>query len=84
MRALFREQKERHIKQLHHTATLGSIGVSSESSVGVNVESDLEAALALGISNSSDELECSRLRRTVVHKDVTPCVTVLRIRTTSH
>lgn len=68
--------KGQHIDQLFHTTTLGSLAVSSESSVGVSVESDLEAALALGTSNSNDKLECSRLCRAAVHKDVTPCVPV--------
>ena len=48
--------------------------LSSENLVGINVRSDLEAALALGTSNSSDELECCRPRRTVAHKDATPYV----------
>lgn len=58
---------------------LGSLGISSESSIGTNVGSDLEGALALGTSKSNDELECFRLRTTVIHKDDMPCIITLRI-----
>ena len=68
--------KEWHIGGLCHTGMLSSPGVSSESSIAASVESDFEATLALGTSNSNDELECFRPRRTVVHDDMTPCVAV--------
>ena len=70
------KSQEQHISELCHTDTLGSPSVSSESPIGVNMGSDLEATLAVGNSNSNDELECFRPRRTVVHEDITPCVAV--------
>ena len=61
------------LMNLFHTGMLDSPVVSSEGPIGINVGSDLEAALALGTSNSNDEPECLRPCTTVVHKDITPC-----------
>ena len=70
--------RQRHVSELGHTG--GSLGVSSDISVDANAGLDIEAILALGTSNSHDEVECFRPSKMVVHKDITPCTATLRTR----
>lgn len=60
------------LMDVFHTGTLDPPAVSAGSPNGVDVESELDAALALGTSNSNDEPECFRPRKAVVHKDIAP------------
>jgi hypothetical protein len=76
MCAFYRERRSGISVNKCHAGTLGSPGVSSETSNGVNVGSDLEVTLALGTSNSNNELERFPPRRAIVHDDITPCVAV--------